>query len=155
MVSFQSDLIGIMLAFTGACIDAWLFVLCRKISNVFHPTVPVFYIFVLSCIFVPIAAQFTPETEAPHTPICFIEFYPYIITILVLFYIHVILFSVSWKYITVGSSAILIYLTIPVTYVMDWIIFNRARGLIEIGGVVVIFATNITIVSARIMQIIS
>ena len=83
------------------------------------------------------------------------EFYIYITIIYSLFYMHVILFSISWKYITVGSSAILIYITIPVTYLMDWVIFNRPMSLIEMGGAALIFVTNIAIVSARIMKCIN
>ena len=97
----------------------------------------------------------TPETTIGALPLYNLEFYMYVIAIFLLFYFHVLLFSASWKYNTVGTSAVLIYLCIPFTYVMDLIFIGRPMTIVELAGAGLIFATNISIVILRLCKYIN
>lgn len=77
------------------------------------------------------------------------------IAIFALFYVHVLLFSASWKYNTVGTSAVLIYLCIPFTYLMDLVFIGRPMTLDELLGAGLIFVTNVSIVVLRLCKLIN
>jgi hypothetical protein len=48
-------------------------------------------------------AYLVPETKVALLPVYDLEMYLYIVAMFVLFYIHVLLFSASWQYNTVGT----------------------------------------------------
>ena len=56
----------------------------------------------------------------------------------------------SMQYNTVGAASILLYLAIPMGYFLDWIVFNRAFGALELGGAAVICFSNIAISFMRV-----
>jgi drug/metabolite transporter (DMT)-like permease len=88
-------------------------------------------------------------------PVYDLELYIYIILILSLSYIAFLMFSASWRYNTVGTSAILIYLGIPMSYFLDWAIIGRQVTLVEVLGAALITFTNIAIVSLRLFKYIN
>ena len=94
----------------------------------------------------------TQETKIERLPDYSWEFYVYIIIIFTLFYLHVLMFSASWKYNTVGTTAVLIYVAIPLTYFLDWIFIGREISVVELMGAGVIFITNISIVLLRLLN---
>jgi hypothetical protein len=96
-------LVGFCWALLGAIISAWMFVFCRMISQTFHYSVPLMFYLQLSCICTPIMAYLVPETKVALLPVYDLEMYLYIVAMFVLFYIHVLLFSASWQYNTVGT----------------------------------------------------
>jgi drug/metabolite transporter (DMT)-like permease len=151
-VSLRNDIIGFFWALAGAMIDAWLFVFCRMISGAFHYTVPLFYYLQLSSIFIPTMTLLTQETKIEKLPEYSTEFYCYIALIFTLFYLHVLMFSASWKYNTVGTTAVLIYVAIPLTYFLDWAFIGREISTVELFGAGVIFTTNISIVTLRLLN---
>jgi drug/metabolite transporter (DMT)-like permease len=150
--SLRNDLIGFLWALAGALVDAWLFVFCRMISGAFHYTVPLFYYLQLSSIFIPMMTLLTQETKVGKLPEYSWEFYGYIVLIFSLFYLHVLMFSASWKYNTVGTTAVLIYVAIPLTYLLDWAFIGREISVVEVMGAGLIFLTNISIVSLRLFN---
>jgi drug/metabolite transporter (DMT)-like permease len=85
-------------------------------------------------------------------PVYDMEMYMYVIAMFVLFYIHVLLFSASWQYNTVGTQAVLIYTGIPMTYFLEWVFIGRVVTILELAGAFLIFATNISIVSLRLFK---
>lgn len=56
----------------------------------------------------------------------------------------------SMQYNTVGAASILLYLAIPVGYFLDWIVFDRNFGALELGGAAIICASNIIISVMRV-----
>ena len=48
----------------------------------------------------------------------------------------------SMQYNTVGAASILLYLAIPMGYFLDWIVFSRAFGALELAGAGVICFSN-------------
>ena len=88
-------------------------------------------------------------------PVYDMELYTYIILILSLSYIAFLMFSASWRYNTVGTSAILIYLGIPMSYFLDWAVIGRKVTLVEVLGAALITFTNIAIVSLRLFKYIN
>lgn len=125
------------------------------ISNQFHYTVPLFFYMQLSCICTPLVKQVTPDTQVANLPIYSLELYLHIAAMFILFYVHVLLFSASWKYNTVGTSAVLIYMCIPMTYLMDLFFLGRQMTLTEVAGAGLIFVTNVAIVVLRLMNLIN
>jgi drug/metabolite transporter (DMT)-like permease len=109
----------------------------------------------LGALFTPFAMLFFHETKVELIPIYDMELYVYLILILSLSYIAFLMFSASWKYNTVGTSAILIYLGIPMSYFLDWAIIGRSVTLVEVLGASLITFTNITIVSLRLFKYIN
>lgn len=55
------------------------------------------------------------------------------------------LMTYSMKYMTAAMSGILIYITIPVSYLLDYIFFNQQFGTLEIVGACLIVGTNVII----------
>jgi drug/metabolite transporter (DMT)-like permease len=153
--SLETDIIGFVWALLGAVVSAWLFVFCRMISNTFHYTVPLFFYMQLSCLSTPLVKLFTPDTRVGMLPIYSLELYLYVAAIFTLFYVHVLLFSASWKYNTVGTSAVLIYMCIPITYLMDLFFIGRTMNLTEVSGAGLIFVTNVSIVGLRLLKYIN
>ena len=65
---------------------------------------------------------------------------------------HVVFYCASWQYNTVGLTSIFSYSAIPFGYILDWIFFSRTFGLIELLGAALIFGTNITIVTLKLLS---
>ena len=49
------------------------------------------------------------------------------------------------KFTTAAMSSVLIYITVPMSYVLDYLFFHQRIGLSEIIGAVIIVVTNSTI----------
>ena len=122
------------------------------ISQDFHYSVPMIYYMLLGALFTPVAQLFVHETKVELIPVYDWELYAYIFVIFSLSYVAFLLFSASWRYNTVGTSAILIYLGIPLSYLLDWAIIGRHVTLVELFGAALITLTNITIVSLRLFN---
>lgn len=151
-IDLESDLIGAAWAFVGAVLDAWLFVFCRRLSTTFHPSVPLFFYMQVGALCIPWMCMFTNDTSVAKQPIYDAQFYFYVVIIFSVCYVAMFLFSASWKYNTVGTTAVLLFFSIPITYFMDWAIVGRPMTVVEIIGASVIFLTNIAIVSLRMLK---
>lgn len=150
--SLRNDMIGFSWALLGAIVNAWLFVFCRMISQDFHYSVPMIYYMLLGALFTPLMSLFLPTPKVELIPVYDMEFYVYIIVIVTLSYMAFLMFNASWRYNTVGTSAILIYLGIPMSYLLDWAVIGREVTLVEIFGAALITVTNVTIVLLRLFN---
>ena len=61
-----------------------------------------------------------------------------------------VIIAKSMQYNTVGAASIIMYLAIPIGYFLDWIVFDRAFGALELGGAGVICVSNIVISFMRV-----
>ena len=55
------------------------------------------------------------------------------------------LMTKSFSIITAGMAGILIYIAVPIGYILDYLFFNTHIGLLEIIGVCIIVGTNVVI----------
>ena len=61
------------------------------------------------------------------------------------YFIMQALMTYSMKYTTAAMSGVLIYITVPVSYLLDYVFFNQKFGVSEISGACLIVVTNCTI----------
>lgn len=104
---------------------------------------------------VPFMTMFTTETHVAKLPIYNFEFYLYIGAIFLLWELHLVLGNAAWQYNTVGTTAVLVFMSIPLTYCIDWLIIGREISSVELIGVALIFVTNIAIVTLRLLKFIN
>ena len=60
------------------------------------------------------------------------------------------LMALAMKYNTIGAVAVILYLAIPLGFVLDMIFFNKKLSSMEILGACIIVVVNITIAMMRI-----
>jgi len=55
------------------------------------------------------------------------------------------LFNYSMRFLTAAISGSLIYIAIPVSYILDFAFFGRKTGALELAGVALILVVNVTL----------
>jgi drug/metabolite transporter (DMT)-like permease len=101
---------------------------------------------------VPLPTLVQPVTTVDAQSIYSLALYGYLFVAIVLQATAVMLFCASWKYNTVGTSAVLVYFAIPIGYFFDWLFIGREISSLEILGALIIFVTNIAIVCLRLLK---
>ena len=107
---------------------------------------------VLCTAFSPLPTLVQPVTAVDAQSIYSLTVYGFLFVTIMLQASAVMLFCASWKYNTVGTSAVLVYLAIPIGYFFDWLFIGREISSLEILGALIIFGTNIIIVSLRLLK---
>lgn len=69
----------------------------------------------------------------------------YILGIGVTFWAMQMLMTKSFTMISAGMASILIYIAVPIGYILDYLFLHTPIGLLEIIGVCVIVGTNVVI----------
>ena len=109
------------------------------------------YYLTLSCICTPVLGMLQIEPRVNEVAIYDQELYLYIISIVVIFYFHMVLMHASWQYNTAGATGLLIFLCIPFSYYLESVVIKRTVQTKEVLGAGLIFLTNISIVSLRLL----
>lgn len=151
----ETDTIGIVWGLLASVIGGWLFVFCRRISDKIHYSVSLLYYLTLSCICTPLLAWTQTEIKVSALAIYDNELYLYILSIVVIFYIHMVLMHASWQYNTAGATGVLLYLCIPFSYYLESLVIGRSVGTSEVIGAGLIFVTNVSVVTLRLFKFIN
>ena len=53
------------------------------------------------------------------------------------------MFNYSMKYVSASMSGVIIYLGIPVSYLLDYLLFDHEVGFVEMVGVFIIVVVNV------------
>ena len=78
--------------------------------------------------------------------------YYYIAAIVLVFYLHLRLVSASQSCVPGGATAVLLHLGIPCSYLLEWLFSEPEWTGEEIAGAGLIFITNISIVTLRLLN---
>ena len=64
------------------------------------------------------------------------------------------LMTISMEYCTIGMVSVLLYLAIPMGYLLDWIFLSTKFGVLELTGAAIICFVNVLISVLRVQGII-
>lgn len=65
-----------------------------------------------------------------------------LVAIGITYFIMQSLMTYSMKYTTAAMSSVLIYITVPMSYLLDYLFFHQAFGISEVVGALIIVLTN-------------
>ena len=137
-----NDLIGIGLAFIAAVAGALAVIYVREMSSTIHYSVIGFYYFVGNILLCPLWSFFQQREFFPKYCLNFALF---MVGIGAAYFTMQALMTYSMKFTTSAMSAVLIYITVPVSYLLDYVFFNQKFGYSELTGACLIVVTNCTI----------
>lgn len=78
-------------------------------------------------------------------PIYDLHLLGYIVAIGVAFWAMQMLMTKAFSLITAGMAGIIIYVAVPISYILDYLFLHTKIGYLEIVGVCIIVITNILI----------
>ena len=120
-----------------------LAVICNKYcSDRLHNSVTGLYYILGNGILTPVWSLFVQRTAYP---VYSYGLFLYYLLIAFLFFMMNSLMSFSFQFMPAAMAGILIYTAIPVSYVLDFLVFKTKVGYLEIIGVAVIVLTNVTV----------
>lgn len=134
------DLIGIVLALLSAITGALGFIGVRKVSCNFHYTIGAFFWNLGNLMITPLQALFYKSTQVPeYTP----EFLLVLVALGASSIVSQTLCNISFKYVTASMTGVIVYLAIPVGYILDIIFLGEEVGSLEIVGACLIVFINV------------
>lgn len=146
---------GLAWALMSSVAGAFLFIFCRKIDNKIHYSVALLYYLVLSSLAAPLISLVFPVTQAHQLRTLTADLYSFVLAIVGLFFVHTLLMSASWKYNTSGMTGILLYLCIPITYLLEWLVKGRTVDWTELIGASIVFVTCLGVALLRLFKLIN
>lgn len=136
------DLIGVLFTLIAAACGALSVIFNKQAAaNVHHSKMTTYYT-AANVIMSPIWS-FIQQREV--SPVYDWKLLLYILGIGIAFWVMQMLMTKSFKFITAGMAGILIYIAVPIGYVLDYLFLNTQIGGMEIGGVCIIVGTNVII----------
>lgn len=93
--TFQEEAIGLSWSVLASVIGALLFVFCRKLGDKIHYSIPLMYYLTLSSVCAPLLSQLNTDERVGQLATNDFEMYYYIAAIVLVFYLHLRLVSIS------------------------------------------------------------
>lgn len=137
-----SDLIGIAFALFGAANGALSVIYNKQAASKVHHSKMTTYYTAANIVFSPIWSFFQQRDDYPIYDWTLLF---YILAIGVAFWAMQMLMTKSFSIITAGMAGILIYIAVPIGYILDYLFLHTHIGALEIVGVCIIVGTNVMI----------
>ena len=146
----QSDIIGCIIGLCSAFFAALAIVYLRKLAERIHFTLVPLYNMLFATLLAPVWSTLAPTTEVEQLPVYSLSMFLTVVFGVLVYNTEQVIIAKSMQYNTVGAASIIMYLAIPIGYFLDWIVFDRDFGGLELGGAGVICLSNIVISFMRV-----
>ena len=140
--AFKLDLIGVSLAFMAAVAGAITVVYVRQVSQTMNGQIIGFYYNVGNLLFCPLWSFIAQRSEYPKYSW---GLFGLVVCTAGLYFMMQSLMNYSMRYLTAAMSGSLIYIAIPVSYILDYFFFNQTFGFKKLLGVFLIVFVNVTL----------